>query len=55
MVSTIILDPYDLVIFEEKGDICKVIAVSLIITKPRLVPALASLTIFFGVYLLLQP
>ena len=37
---TIFVDPYDLVIFEEKGDICKVIAVSLIITKPPLIPGI---------------
>ena len=34
---TIFVDPQDLVIFEEKGDICKVIAVSFIITKPPLI------------------
>ena len=38
--STIFVDPYDLVIFEEKGDISKVIAVLLIITKPHLIPGI---------------
>ena len=38
--STISVDPYDLVIFEEKGHICKVIAAMLISTKPPLIPGI---------------
>ena len=38
--STISVDPYDLVIFEEKGHICKVIVAMLISTKPALIPGI---------------
>ena len=37
---TISVDPYDLVIFEEKCYICKVIAAMLISTKPPLIPGI---------------
>ena len=37
---TISVDPYDLIIFEEKGHICKVIAAILISTKPPLIPGI---------------
>ena len=50
---TIFVDPYDLVIFEEKGDIGKGIAVLLIITKPPLIPGIHHLV--SGVELWLQP
>ena len=40
MVPTISVDPYDLVIFEEKGHIGKVIAAMLISTKPPLIPGI---------------
>ena len=38
--STISVDPYDLVIFQEKGHICNVIADMLISTKPPLIPGI---------------
>ena len=37
---TISVDPYDLVIFEEKGHICKIIAAMLISSKPHLIPGI---------------
>ena len=40
MVPTISVDSYDLVIFEEKGHICKVIAAMLISSKPHLIPGI---------------
>ena len=39
-LPTISVDPYDLVFFEEKGTICKVIAAMLISTKPPLIPGI---------------
>ena len=37
-LQSISLDPYGLVIFEDKGHICRVIAAMLISTSPQLVP-----------------
>ena len=37
------VSPYGLVIFEDKGHICKVIAAMLISTNPRLIPGIWSL------------
>ena len=39
-IPTIYVDPYDLVIFEEKGHICKAIEAMLISTKPPLIPGI---------------
>ena len=40
LFPTISVDPYDIVIFEEKRHICKVIAAMLISTKPPLIPGI---------------
>ena len=37
---TISVNPYDIFIFEEKGQICKVISAMLISTKPPLIPGI---------------